>query len=138
MNSKKQALALGRSPAKAGVAKVIRPRSIEDRLTAIENMIAMLANNISNTEDKPVRNLNAYDGLPMNKDGVPLNMSLIGHSKFGARILFVAEDAYYIGNEAYNSLSAAAEAASGIVRKSGWVYWKLPDGRSLKEALKDT
>jgi hypothetical protein len=137
MNSKKQALALGKSPAKAGVVKVIRPRSVEDRLTAIENMIAMLAHNINNTEDKSIKDLNAYDGLPRNKDGVPLNVSLIGHSKFGARILFVAEDAYYIGDEPYNSLSSAAEAASGIVRKSGWVYWKLPDGRSLKEAFKD-
>ena len=136
MNSKKQALALGKAPTRSGVAKVIRPRSVEDRLTAIENMLAMLATNIASNEDKPVKNLNAYEGLPMNRDGIPLNMSLIGNSKFGARILFVAEDAYYLGDVPYNSLSAAAEAASGIIRKSGWVYWKLPNGRSLKEAFK--
>lgn len=135
----KEALALGKAPAKSGMAKVVRPRSVEDRLTAIENMLAsVLAIKGTTVTDKPAEDLNAYDGMPRNKDGVPIHISLLGSTKFGPRILYVAEEGYYLGNTLFSSLSAAAEAASGIVRKSGWVFWKLPDGTSLKKTLKKT
>jgi hypothetical protein len=135
----KKALGLGKAPVKSGVAKTITPRTIEDRLTAIENMIASLAEiNHKNmaTITKQDEQLNAYEGIPRNKDGVPLHISLIGSTQFGPRILYVGDDGYYLGNEKYASLSAAAEATSGITRKSGWVFWKLPDGRTIKEAFK--
>lgn len=135
----KKAAALGKASVKSGTAKAIRPRTVEDRLSAIENMLASIVEiNSKNVlaADKPDTNLNAYVGMPRNKDGIPLNISLLGSSKFGPRILYVSEDGYYLGNELYASLSAAAEAASGIVRKSGWVFWKLPNGKSIKETFK--
>jgi len=134
----KEALALGKAPAKSGVARIIKPRSVNDRLMAIENMLAsiMEISSKNTTVTKQDEHLNAYDGMPKNEDGIPLHISMIGTTKFGPRILYVGEDGYYIGHVKYSSLSAAAEAASGIVRKSGWVFWKLPDGRTLREAFK--
>jgi hypothetical protein len=44
-------------------------------------------------------------------------------------------DGYRIGNFKYASLSAAAEVVSGV-RRSGWVFWKLPSGETLKELYK--
>ena len=135
----KEAIALGKVPVKSGMAKAIKPRTVEDRLAALENMLASIieinSKNIQ-TIDKPDENLNAYNNMPRNRDGIPLYISLLGSTRFGPRILYVAEDGYYLGNVSYLSLSAAAEAASGIIRKSGWVFWKLPDGRSLKKAFK--
>jgi len=139
MTITKQALALGRASPKSGIAKAIKPRSVEDRLTAIENMLASIMEINSrngSTVTKREEHLNAYEGVPKNKDGIPLYISIIGSTRFGPRILYVAEDGYYLGNVRYLSLSAAAEAASGIVRKSGWVFWKLPDGRTLRRAFK--
>jgi len=139
MTSMKSALALGKAPIKSGVAKAIKPRTVEDRLSAIENMLASIieinSKNMS-TVDKQEEQLNAYEGIPKNRDGIPLYISIIGSTKFGPRILYVGEDGYYLGNKRYLSLSAAAEATSGIIRKSGWVFWKLPDGRTLREAFK--
>ena len=45
------------------------------------------------------------------------------------------EDGYYIDNVKYYSLSAAAEAVSGV-RRSGWTFWKLVDGTTVKEAFR--
>jgi len=139
MSAIKKALALGKAPIRSGVAKAIRPSSIEDRLTVMENMLASIIEiNSKNTFTitKRGERFNAYEGVPRNKDGIPLYSSMIGSTKYGPRILYVGEDGYYLGNRKYLSLSAAAEAASGIVRKSGWVFWKLPDGRTPKEAFK--
>lgn len=135
----KKTVALGKAPVRSGTAKAIKPRSVEDRLSALENMlVSILEITKGNAQiaDKPDNNLNAYVGMPRNKDGLPLNISLIGSTKFGPRILYVSEDGYYLGNDLYTSLSAAAEAASGIIRKSGWVFWKLPDGKSIKSTFK--
>jgi len=139
MLTKKETYALGKAPMQSGVAKAIKPRSVEDRLSAIENMIASIMELTSKntmTSDKPDKHLDAYNEMPKNKDGVPLYISLLGSSKYGPRILYVDDDGYYLGNVVYTSLSAAAEAASGITRKSGWVFWKLPDGTPLKKVFK--
>ena len=48
-------------------------------------------------------------------------------------VLSIKHDRYYIGTTGYDSLSSAAEAASGV-RRSGWTFWKMPDGRTVKEA----
>lgn len=71
-----------------------------------------------------------------NKDGLPNGIALIGTSeRNGIRILTVDGNQYRVGTAVYGSLSAAAEAVSGV-RRSGWTFWKLPDGRNVKEAFK--
>lgn len=74
---------------------------------------------------------------PVNKDGLPIGLTCIGITEKSAFTFFltVRENSYSIGNKEYGSLSAAAEAVSGV-RRSGWVFWKLPDGRTLKEVYK--
>ncbi len=132
-------VALGKAAVKAGKAIVVKPKSTEDRLTVLENMMATLLDlnsRVMNGEKPEESSINAYDGRPKNRDGIPIGISLLGQSRHGPRILSVTEDGYYVGSNEYQSLSAAAEDVSGIVRKSGWVFWKLPNGKSIKEVYK--
>lgn len=71
----------------------------------------------------------------INRDGLPLNTSFIGISKGTPFVMVVnAEGKYVVGMDAYDSLSAAAEAVSGV-RRSGWTFWRLLDRKTtLKEA----
>jgi len=134
-----EAVELGKAAKKSATGVAVKPQSMEDRITALENMIAnIMAVNISSQNKPDTRSSNAYDNIPTNKDDVPIGISLIGLTKYGPRILTVGKDGYYVGPTKYNSLSAAAEAESGIVRKSGWVFWKLADGRTAKDAFKRT
>lgn len=131
-------VALGMAAVKSGTALVVKPKSTDDRIDALENMVATLIDLNSRLvgvkpETKP---MNAYDNIPRNKDGIPIGISLIGQTEYGPRILSVAKDGYFVGEIQYPSLSSAAEAVSGVVRKSGWVFWKLPNGKSLKEVYK--
>jgi len=116
----------------------VKPQSLEERVCMLETMVTnLLQINAGLLIDKPEGGDNAYD-TSLNKDGIPFNLCFVGVDRTGfPRILTAREDGYYIGNIKYNSLSAAAEDVSGIVRKSGWVFWKLPDGRTAKEAFKN-
>ena len=78
-------------------------------------------------------------GIPFvdTKENIPVGTTLVSHSQRGGlRFLTVTADGYYVGITKYDSLSAAAEAVSGV-RRSGWTFWKLADGRTAKEAYKD-
>jgi len=134
-----EAVELGKAVKKSATGIAVKPQNIEDRVAALENMIAnIMAVNISSHNKPGARSSNAYENVPTNKDKIPIGISMIGLTKFGPRILTVAEGGYYVGTTMYSSLSAAAEAESGIIRKSGWVFWKLADGRTAKEAFKRT
>jgi hypothetical protein len=138
MFEKQKCLALGRALPKKGTALAVIPKSLEERVCMLEAMVKnLLEINASLLADKPEGGDNAYDES-LNRDGIPYNLCFVGADKAGfPRILTVREDGYYVGTVKYSSLSAAAEDVSGIVRKSGWVFWKLPDGRSAKEAFKN-
>lgn len=63
------------------------------------------------------------------------NTSFIGFVGNTPHILTVdAEGKYIVNKKEYSSLSSAAESVGAPVRKSGWVFWKLADGRTIKEA----
>ncbi len=73
-----------------------------------------------------------------NKDGIPLNSSFIGYtssSNYPFILIINEKGNYKVGNKSFNSLSASAEFVSGV-RRSGWTFWKLFDGRTLKEVYK--
>ena len=130
-------VALVKAAPKSGTALAVKPKTIDDRLTVLEKMVLQLMRaNVGLRSNKRRTDSNAYAKSMKNKDGIPIGISLIGLTPIGARILTVMEDGYYIGALRYGSLSAAAEAASGIVRKSGWVFWKLPNGQTIKEVFK--
>ena len=80
----------------------------------------------------------ALPSANVNKDGVPIGTICYGVTEKSAFLnyLTVEEEGYVVGSKLFQSLSAAAEAVS-FVRRSGWTFWKLLDGRTLKEAFKD-
>lgn len=130
-------VALGKAAPKSGVGLAVKPKTAEQKVEMLEAIVSSLMDANAKLRSKRCsRESNAYEGQPTNRHGIPIGMSLLGLTKWGARILTVAEDGYYIGLDRYNSLSAAAEATSGIVRKSGWVFWKLPDGRTAKQVFR--
>jgi hypothetical protein len=75
-----------------------------------------------------------------NKDGLPIGLMLVGTSKGVNYVLMVEEFEYsrvhmFEGQpQSYPTLSAAAGDVSGV-RRSGWTFWKLEDGRTVKEAF---
>jgi hypothetical protein len=116
------------------------PISLEERVIILQQQVEDLIKafhiiNGVNVKDSRRREIHEIDTVNTNKDGIPIGISLMGASiKGGIRVLTVNNDGYYIGITKYESLSAAAEAVSGT-RRSGWTYWKIPDGRTIKEAF---
>lgn len=129
--------------APASMAVVDLPQSLEEQVAALRKQLEHLtaafhAVNSVRIKDKRQQGIYAEFGEffdDTNKDGIPVGMSLLGQSaRGGMHILTVDKTNYRIGKTPYDSLSAAAEASSGV-RRSGWTFWKLPDGRSVKEAF---
>lgn len=122
-----------------------KPETIDQRLSLLEAKMETIASMIAALQlaDKPITdNNNAYEGAANpNKDGIPIGIMLVGTTRGVNHILMVEEFGYskvqlFEGEpESYASLSAAAEAVSGV-RRSGWTFWKLEDGRTLKEAFR--
>ncbi len=139
MFQKQKELTLGKTVSKKGTALAVKPKTVEERIDLLETMVRnLLKINAKLIIGKADNSANAYDNASLNKQGIPVGTCLIGTAKGGVpRVLSVAKDSYFVGETEFNSLSAAAEAVSGVIRKSGWVFWKLPDGRTLKEAFKN-
>lgn len=81
-----------------------------------------------------------------NKDGIPIGtevdaeiddkLVVLETERTGYRVKAVGDNKIVEGVK-FSSLSAAAEALSGIKRKSGWVFWRdSKTGRTLKEQYK--
>lgn len=105
--------------------------TLEKRINELTNMFNQI-NMLRVKEKRAAKDLN-LDKTGLNKDGLPINVSLVGHStKYGTRFLLILEDGYAFAGQKYDSLSAAAEAASGV-RRSGWTYWKTANDRTVKE-----
>lgn len=139
----KKEIALGKGVASSGVAAIKKPQTVEDRLTALEEKIHAITiafhatrNMLAKKESPEVKADPHFGQQPTNKDGVPLNSTLIGITKGVPYILVVNElGEYLVGNNKYHSLSAAAEAVSGV-RRSGWTFWKTAEGITVKEAFR--
>lgn len=122
-----------------GAGIISKPITMEERMTSLDDRLTDLTkafNAINSTIVKDSRQQKEQDstGTHVNKDGIPIGLSLLGQStRGGTHVLSIKHNGYYIGIMMYDSLSAAAEAASGV-RRSGWTFWKMPDGRTIKEA----
>lgn len=131
-------------PAPKKSATIVQsPENIVERLAWLEARIAAMqeAFNITKTtlikKENAEPTQNAYESIEKNREGLPLNTCLIGKTKGTPYVLTIWKDGkYYIGNKEFASLSAAAQHVSGV-RRSGWAFWKLPDGRTVKEVFKD-
>jgi hypothetical protein len=73
----------------------------------------------------------------LNKDGIPVGTVCFGATEKSPFLIYLTVEAedYTVGGKTYPSLSAAAEDVSQV-RRSGWTFWRLLDGRTLKEAYK--
>ena len=82
----------------------------------------------------------------INKDALPIGLKIYAEvDNVGKVWLQTTRDNYkvieineqpLIKGARFKSLSAAAEFFSKIKRKSGWVYWRTAEGRTLKDAYK--
>lgn len=133
-------VSLGKAP-DSGVGKTIKPKNEHERLAFIENKLSMLTEIVArmqkavHLDEKREEEMSAYEDV--NRDGLTIGSNFIGTTKGMTYVLTVQNDAYYIGATPYASLSAAAEGVSGV-RRSGWTFWKLPDGRTVKEVYRRT
>jgi len=134
-------IALGTAISSNGVVVVGEPLTLEERVAVLQQQVEGLISafhNVNSIRIKDKRQQENYDNpclVNANKDGIPTGISLLGSSvRGGVHFLTVAPDGYYVGITKYESLSAAAEAVSGV-RRSGWTYWKMADGRTIKEVF---
>lgn len=131
-----------------GTTIVTKSATLEERVAALQRHIEELAAafhavNSIRIKDKRQSGIIETNKTPSvvldegtkNYDGIPIGIALLGiSSRNGTRFLTVEVDGYYIGSKRFDTLSAAAEYTSGV-RRSGWTFWKLPDGRTVKEAF---
>jgi len=112
-------------------------RQVEEMMKIIMALRFRLKNKNQRKIEKAVELpvINAPHGL--NKDGLPNELVCIATTEKSAFpvCMTIKQDGYQMGLQVYPSLSAAAESISGV-RRSGWAFWRLPDGRTLKEAFK--
>jgi len=135
-------IALGQSTEAPATVIAAIPLSLEEKVVLLTKQVEELTKAfhiVNNIRLKDKRQQEIHDELGaknINIDKIPIGLSLIGISVLeGIHILTVTADGYYIGETKYNSLSAAAEAVSHV-KIDGWIYWKLPDGRTAKEAFR--
>lgn len=113
---------------------------LEDKLRAITAAFNAMKTQLGHKEDQletfDVYTKNVQSNKPktkVNKDNIPVNTSLIGITRGVPYTLTISGDgSYYVGITKFQSLSAAAQAVSGV-RRSGWVFWKLANGKTVKE-----
>jgi hypothetical protein len=140
---------LGKSYAAAIGMSVARGKlSDEERLSVLEQQVAYMTTIITalrvrlkkgsprvKVPKQPEEDFPAPFGK--NKDGLPIGLVCIGETEKNTfpLCMTVSAEGYVLGMKTYPSVSAAAEAVS-FVRRSGWAFWKVPDGRTLKEVFK--
>ena len=108
---------------------------LEEKLRALTVAFYTLGEKSKDTqvEREPI---SEQSDVLLNNDGIPIGTILLGTTKDQTYLLIVDElGEYMVGYTKYTSLSAAAEAVSGV-RRSGWTFWKLSDGTTAKESFK--
>lgn len=118
----------------AGTSALVLPETIEDRLSALEAKITIILRHFEEHREteREIQNTNDPN---VNKDGIPFHQNFVGVTHGVRYILTVRPDAYYVNHMPFPTLSAAALGVSGV-RRSGWTFWRLPDGRTAKEMFK--
>jgi hypothetical protein len=103
------------------------PETVERRLSIVEEKLEKIAQRVFRKKVEPVPGTNS--------EGVPTGLVLKGESKGSHFTLEVLEDNYLCSDGyIYQSLSGAALGVSGN-RRSGWRFWRGPDGRSVGEIV---
>lgn len=124
------------SERKEARAVITTPATLEERVDLLQHTVSELVKTVKDfIEDGPSRRRIGAQLEEINNDELPIGLCLIGIStRGGTSALTVRNDGYYVGQNRYDSLSAAAEAVSGV-RRSGWTFWRMSDGRTIKETF---
>ena len=143
-------VALGDDVAEVDVIEVAnnQPKTTEEKIVSLEDRISDFGNALDSvfTMVKELRgDINKEvdhkitavieENKRENKIEVPEGTILTGITKGLSYFLHAKDGGFYVGITRYGSLSAAAEGVSGV-RRSGWTFWKLPDGKTVKETFK--
>lgn len=139
-------IALGEECKDVVIAEIDNTNKITDKekIEALEQRVYELTNSIDsmfviikglmskiNSKEIVNNNIEKSKGKLEIPEGTVLNGKTGGVNYY----LVVKSDGFYVGETRYPSLSAAAEGVSGT-RRSGLVFWTLPDGRTIKEVYK--
>lgn len=140
-------VALGDEGPEVEVAEVEQPPANDhERMNVLEQRINQLALAIDSihsilkkmrdrVEGKKNFAINQKIEKVKSENKIPEGTVLTGVTKGVPYYLEVKNGGFYVGVCKFDTLSAAAEEVSGT-RRSGWTFWKLPDGRTVKEVFK--
>jgi hypothetical protein len=144
-------VALGEDVAEAEMVEIVdvQPKSDSEKISILEERVFYLTNALDSLfamvkdlrddghkeEDRKINNVIEMNKKE-NKVEIPEGTVLTGKTKGLSYFLQVREGGFYVGITRYDSLSAAAEGVSGV-RRSGWTFWRLPDGKTVKEMFKE-
>lgn len=101
---------------------------------SISRMVKEIRDDLRKDKDNELNEVIEKNGKE-GKDEIPEGTVLVGTTRGLTYFLQVKDGAFYVGTNKYDSLSGAALGVSGV-RRSGWTFWKLSDGRSVKEVYK--
>lgn len=122
---KREEAALGGIRGYFGSVSEKKPQTVEERLAELTERVNDLTRAFNATHS---------GSLQRKRSAIPYGTPLYGSCQNGNFVCTVLEDGFYVGNMKYPSLSAAAEAVSGV-RRSGWTFWKTAEGVSAKDAF---
>ena len=128
-------IALGDHTEKVGTGIVSRPADIHEQVAVLKDQVEIMTRAIRFITESRMNDRSCQVAHNMNMDGIPIGISLVGISTGeDVHVLVVADDGYYTNQLRFDSLSAAAEAVDSDA-KDGWTFWRLSDGRTVKEAF---
>lgn len=148
--SEVKCVALGEDVAEAELVEIADagPMSTEEQLAHLEQRVYHLTTALDSLflmvkelrdSDHKEENVKISDVIEAkkkeNKVEIPEGTVLTGKTKGLSYFMHVKDGGFYVGITRYDSLSAAAEGISGV-RRSGWTFWRLPDGKTVKETFK--
>jgi hypothetical protein len=140
--NKNKFVPLGSAVPKKGSCLAVRPEKLtaEARLKILERQLSHMSKEMVTLRSQIASNADTLstDGA-LNKDGIPIGTVCTAITERHPSILFyltVRSTGYQVGSKIYDSLSSAAKDISGV-RRSGWTFWKMPGGGTLKEIYKD-
>jgi len=114
----------------SGKALRVENASIEKHIKELEKRLHQVEKEVRSF----IRDKNTLVSESAKVPDVPYDVLFVGHSRGRQYTMIHTKEGFKVGNRIYPSLSAAAEGVSGV-RRSGWTFWCLPDGRTAKEAF---